>query len=78
MKVNTAFANSMKVVTEPDYSPDSACTVHDVKPHNKYQTEVKHMEQVPSAFELPPKICKRSVFKRGLSDAVIKEGNLLW
>ena len=65
---------------EPDSQPDSACTIHDVTPAQKYKTELKIMESLPSmpsAFNLPPKICKRSVFKRYLSEAVIKEGSNL-
>ena len=77
-KINTKFANSTKVLMEPNYQPDSACTIYDVTPTQKYETEVKIMEPIPSAFNLPPKICKRSVFKRYLSDAVMNEGLNLW
>ena len=81
LKVNTTFANSTMVLSEPDKQPDSACTIHDATPYQKFETEVKIMEpipSIPSAFNLPPKICKRSAFKRYLSDAVIKEGFILW
>ena len=74
LKINTDFANSMRVPKEFDKLIDSACTVHDASPSNKYQTNVKKMEQNLSSFDLPPKINKRSAFKRMLSPKVIKEG----
>ena len=69
----------MKVDLKSDCQPDTGSTIHDVAPTQKYyETEVKNMELIPSNFQIPPKICKRSVFRRTLSDKVMKEGNKIW